>query len=420
MKMRKCLFLIVIVAGLIFVNESNADAQILLERITKIFNFATDAVKIRDNIVSSVGNDIVFWRIAEDSCVYDYQRRVTASNPNSCIVYDIEILDEALLVSTSDGKISVFTDSASVFVKTQEFQLSDAYARIKRTNNGILAISRHNVYFLHTVNSRVELDTLDENINDSFKFIGTSGDFGYIVLAGGEEIDIYRQDHNTMRLISKNYGWWPSSTEAVYCNGNTVYIGGASNEIRRIDLEVDGSWKSKTLRISDSFVTDGLIYNGYHIYITEQGGVFAGKETLDDSIHTEYHYNIPINPTEREDYRKVRLFNDTLLVSSHTGITIFKISVQPLICEKFEDENVVIFPNPFANNLSIQYSLYHRAMVSIKLYTSFGMEIETTGPMEMLPGNHKYSVNRLFTAGIYFYMIQIGDKRLTGKIICYK
>lgn len=79
-----------------------------------------------------------------------------------------------------------------------------------------------------------------------------------------------------------------------------------------------------------------------------------------------------------------------------------------------------IYPNPFLNATTMRFELYHSTDVKITLHNSSGQLISKLSEGLLQPGWHDLSIeaNNL-KPGIYFLLMQTGEKSLTRKLVKY-
>lgn len=82
------------------------------------------------------------------------------------------------------------------------------------------------------------------------------------------------------------------------------------------------------------------------------------------------------------------------------------------------DANISFYPNPASEKASISFTISKKENVSVNIYDITGQLITEISGKEYSAGTHSLSVNLSnYSSGIYFYAVQIGDQRTTGKMI---
>jgi len=75
------------------------------------------------------------------------------------------------------------------------------------------------------------------------------------------------------------------------------------------------------------------------------------------------------------------------------------------------------FPNPFAKNTTIPYSVDKAERVEFQVFDLAGKEVMNMSQGVKTPGNHRIQLNAsALPAGIYFYTLTAGDEKLTKKM----
>ncbi len=81
------------------------------------------------------------------------------------------------------------------------------------------------------------------------------------------------------------------------------------------------------------------------------------------------------------------------------------------------------YPNPFNPSTTILYQLSEDQQVSLKIYSTNGEFVTKMNPQFQQPGNYKYVwhgtnlAGQRVSSGIYYYTLQIGTIRYTGRMI---
>ncbi len=89
-----------------------------------------------------------------------------------------------------------------------------------------------------------------------------------------------------------------------------------------------------------------------------------------------------------------------------------------------EDEKevtgVTVFPNPFTDGTTIQYTLKNPCTVTLTVYDCLGREIALKGFGRQEAGTYSVLLRGLIDAGVYTYRLQCGNSILSGKLIYLK
>ncbi len=109
-------------------------------------------------------------------------------------------------------------------------------------------------------------------------------------------------------------------------------------------------------------------------------------------------------------------FEKTLIAIRDTGVASLKDEESPTEFTLHQN-----YPNPFNPTTSIEYQVASTEKVSIKVYDVLGREIRTLVNEQKSPGS--YSVNfdaSNLSSGIYFYVLEAGNVRLSKKMMLIK
>jgi len=77
-------------------------------------------------------------------------------------------------------------------------------------------------------------------------------------------------------------------------------------------------------------------------------------------------------------------------------------------------------PNPFSGNSTINYSLNEKSDVSFEVFNVTGSKVMELNEGVKTAGNHSIQIDAsTLNAGVYYYSVIAGDKRITKKMIVY-
>jgi len=76
-----------------------------------------------------------------------------------------------------------------------------------------------------------------------------------------------------------------------------------------------------------------------------------------------------------------------------------------------------VYPNPFSNSTTINYTVTKKSMVNLTIFTILGQQIQNLVNQEMEAGNYKTPFYAPISKGIYIYELKIGNVIKTGKLI---
>jgi hypothetical protein len=86
-----------------------------------------------------------------------------------------------------------------------------------------------------------------------------------------------------------------------------------------------------------------------------------------------------------------------------------------------EAENILMLqnvPNPFAGTTRISWTSRKAGHTTLRIYDNEGRELETLVNSSMPAGEHSAGFDgSLYSPGVYFYRLQVGDDVLTKKCI---
>ena len=83
-----------------------------------------------------------------------------------------------------------------------------------------------------------------------------------------------------------------------------------------------------------------------------------------------------------------------------------------------EEPSMRIYPNPFEENLSIDYSLFETTRVRISVFDTFGNTVRILVDQRQEPGVYQIRWDAdLPSAGAYFIRLDAGRKQKTMKVI---
>ena len=100
-----------------------------------------------------------------------------------------------------------------------------------------------------------------------------------------------------------------------------------------------------------------------------------------------------------------------------SSITVLRTAV---INENIDDNKISLYPNPFRDLLTLDYTLAHDARIKISLYSVDGKLLAT--PLEHMQASGKYTLqidpeNYSMSPGVYFLRMTIGEKEIITKQI---
>jgi len=78
------------------------------------------------------------------------------------------------------------------------------------------------------------------------------------------------------------------------------------------------------------------------------------------------------------------------------------------------------YPNPFSNEVLIEYYLSSPQAVSIVFYNQFGKEVDKIEESQQTGLNQVIWQPENLSSGVYFYTLQTGETTTTGKLFLMK
>ncbi|HOW24309.1 MAG TPA: FlgD immunoglobulin-like domain containing protein [Bacteroidales bacterium] len=137
-------------------------------------------------------------------------------------------------------------------------------------------------------------------------------------------------------------------------------------------------------------------------------GLFSGTPSRDN-----HSWDITFRIT---DFLNITATRTLPFSTLHVGID----TPDPII----RDIPVMIRPNPFSSEVSLMFDLVRETQVEMSVYSLSGQLVTTLIRPQVLPaGNHSIQWNgtsdagTLVNTGIYYYRMNAGDRKSTGKII---
>ena len=120
-------------------------------------------------------------------------------------------------------------------------------------------------------------------------------------------------------------------------------------------------------------------------------------------------------PTATDDYYVI-VTNEFGCESEQSNIYHF---IYTGLIEISSNENVIIYPNPFLNQFTVDYSLKNVSKVTITVYDTYGRQVAVVqSDNEEMSGNHRVIFNtEKFNPGVYFCRIETNDYTVIKRIV---
>ena len=218
---------------------------------------------------------------------------------------------------------------------------------------------------------------------------------------------------------------WGSSAGSLF--GNGAPSGQGSSSSYPIQLGTDSDWKQITVSYNSCLA---LKNNG-----TRWGwGLNSTTFALGDGTMTSWTYPTQLDTASDWNYTAidtesgpgVAIKQDNSLyqwghISNFPGVITVP-TLQGNVCllstNSFEETAAIkIFPNPTANNVSINYNLKESGTVRISITDCLGQLVYDTIVIGKANENEQQINMSNFASGVYFIKMQTGSKSFCGKII---
>lgn len=210
----------------------------------------------------------------------------------------------------------------------------------------------------------------------------------------------------------------------------TAYIKHTELSVKKVDASIDEGGFNLGWEIKNSgcatiipFLTG--IYASKDNLLDDKDILMALRETptlLQGENKSEY-LAILGNPNQFLDFEyvilKVDIQNQIKETNEIDNTAIFKIDNKNFVGIA-KDKNVIVYPKPFKDDVNFEViTNQQQSLVSISIYNQSGiLEAIVISNQNYAAGKHGItsSLGKL-TPGIYFYVVQIDDKKSTGSLI---
>jgi hypothetical protein len=184
-----------------------------------------------------------------------------------------------------------------------------------------------------------------------------------------------------------------------------------------------GFYRSTDLGQTWTDVSIGHTYNdrgwniftdGQYIYVcTYRNGIFMTPDYGDNWISINQNYQLPGNVVFGSKGNRI-FIGDYF----YTGQGIW---YQDMVYNQIENNNssekVNIYPNPFNNNLNLEYTLEKSSSVKIEIYDLTGRLIDEIINYQIQSAGHYSEIWKCNTRGTYFVRIECNDNVISKRII---
>lgn len=165
-------------------------------------------------------------------------------------------------------------------------------------------------------------------------------------------------------------------------------------------------WHVDTAGIINIFL-DGLKGDAYHSGDGEHFQTPGYKISEARGISVDYDGNIIITENDRGFIRKIARSESNSLKDSK---------------QDEADIDLLVYPNPFYSEVSINYTLYNKSVVEIEIFNASGQKIKTLFKAESAIGQNKLTWDgkndsgALLLGGIYFCTIKANNRKKMKKL----
>lgn len=116
---------------------------------------------------------------------------------------------------------------------------------------------------------------------------------------------------------------------------------------------------------------------------------------------------------------RANLDNVIELYNNDFNMDLVSVDDQPMQVEGFQLEQN--YPNPFNPTTSIEYSVFSKEFITIKVYDVLGKEVAQLVNEEKEKGNYKVSFNASnLSSGVYIYQLSTGSQLISRKMMLIK
>jgi len=137
-----------------------------------------------------------------------------------------------------------------------------------------------------------------------------------------------------------------------------------------------------------------------------------------NQVMTTWHYR----DNTRDAYSPVFFYTNSPFPYQYHDV-LFKLNSLNTSISNNEALNLSVsqnMPNPFSGNSTINYSLTEKSEVSFEVFDVTGSKVMELNEGVKTAGNHSIQINASnLNAGVYYYSVVAGDKRITKKMIVY-
>ncbi len=190
-------------------------------------------------------------------------------------------------------------------------------------------------------------------------------------------------------------------------------------EFEKEERFVEGRIFIENILVSDD---EGTIYAaadfGYYLYAISKEGELLWQIPLDDKL---YASSSPVITSEgniiigmHHGFWNDNVKNNLIAIGDNPN----SVKEDELPSEYKLEQN---YPNPFNPSTTIKFSLPVRSEVKLSIFNLLGQEIETLFQGEKEAGSYEYVFeNKSLSTGVYFYVLESQQSRLSRKMMLIK
>jgi PKD repeat protein len=306
---------------------------------------------------------------------------------------------------------------------------TDIYGHVSYSG-GAIAQGKNRVALIKHLGFKKLFDTVQTTITDA------SGNYHFAAIKHGNYlIKVFADTSKYKKILPTYYGnrfLWDSAMVLIHdCNVNDTA------DIIMVEPSTatgPGIIKGKIVKGLGYGRTPGEPIPGIDIKLGKNPGGSLMQSTITDSSGTYTFGNVPVNATgesytvyvdipglPRDSSYSVTVggtttqFNNldykvdsaSIYVTTTVGIS----NVEMAHKNKF-----VVYPNPFKESTTVEYSIADDAVVTLEVYNVLGTKVNTITSAKQVAGNYKYKIEQPNT-GIYFITLTINGRASTQRII---
>ncbi len=198
------------------------------------------------------------------------------------------------------------------------------------------------------------------------------------------------------------------------CSGTFDDTGGSLNPYSGNEDYVTIISPINALNVTMNFTSFDLETNFDSLFI------YDGPGTTYPLIGAYTGTNSPGTFTSTDTAITLRFISDPFVNNSGFTSTWNCTQLSTGVNEMGNEFSLAAFPNPFSNQLTVDYAITEKSSVTISLLDVLGREIVISNVTEMIPGKHQVIVDLAkneIVSGVYFLRLNVNGKNSTIKIV---